>query len=96
MGRHAATLIAGCPIIAAGVAGGTAARSCTCNMHSRQYAAGHCSRVTATLPQEQLAARAARYGTNTTRPPKEVTFLQLVVEALKVNESHLSLSCASW
>lgn len=42
--------------------------------------------------QAQLAARAARYGTNTTRPPKEVTFLQLVAEALQVGAaSALSL-----
>lgn len=35
-------------------------------------------------PQEQLAERAQRYGSNTTRPPKEVTFLELVAEALQV------------
>ena len=33
--------------------------------------------------QEQLAARAAQYGANAVRPPKEVTFLQLVAEALQ-------------
>lgn len=47
----------------------------------------HCCSSIELPPQERLAARAARYGTNATRPPKEVTFLQLVVEALKVTRA---------
>lgn len=34
--------------------------------------------------QEELAARAARYGSNVVRPPREVTFMELVAEALQV------------
>lgn len=47
-------------------------------------------------PQERLAARAARYGTNATRPPKEVTFLQLVVEALKVTRAPVAELPRCW
>lgn len=34
--------------------------------------------------QAELEQRARRYGSNTVRPPKEVTLLELIVEALQV------------
>lgn len=43
--------------------------------------------------QDELAARAQRYGINAVRPPREVTFWQLVAEALQARGACLAASC---
>lgn len=43
--------------------------------------------------QEELDARAQRYGRNAVRPPREVTFWQLVAEALQASVGRAGLAC---
>jgi hypothetical protein len=45
--------------------------------------------------QAELEQRARRYGSNTVRPPKEVTLLELIVEALQVRPLQRFLSFLS-
>lgn len=47
------------------------------------------------LPQEGLAVRAERYGRNAVRPPREVTFWQLVAEALQASSAYARVCSAS-
>lgn len=55
-------------------------RAAACAMPAFAHTASRLS----CCPQVELEQRAQRYGCNSVRPPREVTFLELVQEALQV------------